>query len=238
LCQVQSIESLRVALAAGTDVVVAQGNEACGHAGQLGTLPFLAQALSSRGRRWSSHPAESRAPERWPPAVKAPGSVRRCWPRMKQSRSRTAIKVADSYKKCIVESDGQDTVFTPVYDILYDQRFPDGIAGRTRINKFTREWHGRETEVSQRRDELAALAPFWPPIQRDPEIHPIWMGQSAGSVHGVRSGSRGYRRTVRRSRASSARTIACPPLARGSDERVSRLFGSPALGPLAGRCLR
>ena len=24
-------------------------------------------------------------------------------------------------------------------------------------------------------------------LERDPEVHPIWMGQSAGSVHGVRS---------------------------------------------------
>ena len=26
-----------------------------------------------------------------------------------------------------------------------------------------------------------------PPLKRDPEVHPIWMGQSAGSVHGVRA---------------------------------------------------
>jgi hypothetical protein len=35
---------------------------------------------------------------------------------------------------------------------------------------------------------------------------------------------------VRRSRASSARTIACPPLARGSGERVSRLARVPGSG--------
>jgi hypothetical protein len=38
-----------------------------------------------------------------------------------------------------------------------------------------------------RREELAALFPFRPPLQRDPDVGPIWMGQSAGSVHGVRS---------------------------------------------------
>jgi len=98
-----------------------------------------------------------------------------------------AIEVSEAYKKCIVESDGQDTVFTRVYDIMYDMRFPDGIAGRARINRFTREWHGREPEVRQRREELAALTPLRPPLERDPDVHPIWMGQSAGSVHGVRS---------------------------------------------------
>jgi hypothetical protein len=34
-----------------------------------------------------------------------------------------------------------------VYDIMYDLRFPEGIAARVRINRITREWHGRETEV-------------------------------------------------------------------------------------------
>ena len=36
-----------------------------------------------------------------------------------------------------------------------------------------------ETEVRQRRDELAALAPFVP-IQRDAEIHPILIGPIGG----------------------------------------------------------
>jgi nitronate monooxygenase len=98
-----------------------------------------------------------------------------------------AVEVAESYKKCIVESDGHNTIFTRVFDILYNLRFPEGIAGRARVNRVTREWHGREEEVRQRRDELAAQIPMRPPLERDPEVHPIWMGQSAGSVHGVRS---------------------------------------------------
>ena len=95
--------------------------------------------------------------------------------------------MSEAYNKSIVESDGQDTIFTRVYDILYNRRFPEGIAGRARTNPFIREWHGRESEVLQRREELAARAPSRPPVERDPDVHPIWMGQSAGSVHGVRS---------------------------------------------------
>jgi nitronate monooxygenase len=185
MCQVQSIESLRIALAAGVDVVVAQGNEAGGHTGQLGTLPFLAQALEIAGKTpviASGGIGSGRALA----AVLAAGAEG-AWIGTPLLATHEAIEVADTYKKCIVESDGEDTVFTRVYDIMYDLRFPDGIAGRARINRFTREWHGRETEVRERREELAALVPFRPPLQRDPEVHPIWMGQSAGSVHGVRS---------------------------------------------------
>lgn len=185
LCQVQSIESMRAALGAGADVVVAQGNEAGGHTGQLGTLPFLAQALEIAGDTpvlASGGIANGRALA----AVLAAGAEG-AWIGTPLLATHEAVGIADTYKKCIVESDGEDTVFTRAYDILYDMRFPDGIAGRARVNRFTREWHGRETELRQRREELAALVPSRPPLQRDPDIHPIWMGQSAGSVHGVRS---------------------------------------------------
>src|SRR5262245_27778956 len=50
LCQVQTPEAARLALALGADVLVAQGNEAGGHTGRLGTLPFLAQVLDMAGR--------------------------------------------------------------------------------------------------------------------------------------------------------------------------------------------
>ena len=70
---------------------------------------------------------------------------------------------------------------------MYDMRFPAGIAGRSLVNQITREWHGRESEVRQRREELAALNPLASVFEKDPDVHPIWMGQSAGAVQGVRT---------------------------------------------------
>jgi nitronate monooxygenase len=185
LCQVQTLESARVALAAGADVLVAQGNEAGGHTGQLGTLPFLAQVLEMTGNTpviASGGIGSGRALA----AVLAAGAEG-VWIGTPLLATHEAVEVADSYKKCIVESDGQNTIFTRVFDIMYDLRFPDEIAGRARVNSVTREWHGRENEVRQRREELAARNPMRPPLERDPEVHPIWMGQSAGLVHGVKS---------------------------------------------------
>jgi nitronate monooxygenase len=185
LCQVQTIESARVALKAGTDILVAQGNEAGGHTGQLGTLPFLAQVLEMSEDTpviASGGIASGRALA----AVLAAGGEG-AWIGTPLLATHEAVEVAERYKKCIVESDGQDTVYTRVFDIMYNLQFPEGIAGRARINSITREWHGREDEVRQRRDELAARNPMRPVLERDPEVHPIWMGQSAGSVQGVRS---------------------------------------------------
>ena len=185
LCQVQTIETARMVLDAGADVLVAQGNEAGGHTGQLGTLPFLAQVLEMAGNTpviASGGIGSARALA----AVLAAGGEG-AWIGTPLLATHEAVEVADSYKKCIVESDGQDTIYTRVFDIMYNLRFPDGIAGRARVNPVTREWHGREDEVRQRREELAARNPLPPPLERDPEVHPIWMGQSAGSVNGVRS---------------------------------------------------
>jgi nitronate monooxygenase len=186
LCQVQTMESAREALDAGADVLVVQGNEAGGHTGQLGTLPFLTQVLEMSQTTpviASGGIGNGRALA----AVLAAGGEG-AWIGTLLLATHEAIEMSEAYKKCIVESDGQDTVFTRVYDILYDLPFPDGIAGRARTNQFTREWHGRDAEVLQRREELAARFPAArAPFDRDPDIHPIWMGQSAGSVHGVRS---------------------------------------------------
>ena len=185
LCQVQTIESARVALEAGTNVLVVQGNEAGGHTGQLGTLPFLAQVLELSGSTpviASGGIGSGRALA----AVLAAGAEG-AWLGTPLLATHEAVEVAETYKKCIVESNGQDTVFTRVFDIMYDLRFPAEIAGRARVNRITRAWHGREEEVRRRREELAAENPMPPPIERDPEVHPIWMGQSAGSIHGVRS---------------------------------------------------
>ena len=185
LCQVQTLESARVALAAGADVLVAQGNEAGGHTGQLGTLPFLAQVLEMAGNT-PVIASGGIGSERALAAVLAAGGEG-AWIGTPLLATHEAVEVAESYKKCIVESDGQDTIFTRVFDIMYNLRFPDEIAGRARINSVTREWQGREDEVRQRREELAARNPMRPVLERDPEVHPIWMGQSAGSVHGVKS---------------------------------------------------
>jgi len=185
LCQVQTPEAARLALAIGADVLVAQGNEAGGHTGRLGTLPFLAQVLDLAG----STPviaAGGIGSGRALAAVLAAGGEG-AWLGTPLLATHEAVEISDRYKKSIVESDGQDTVYTEVWDIMYDMRFPAGIAGRSLVNRVIREWHGRESEVRQRRQELAARHPLGSVFERDPDVHPIWMGQSAGAVPGVRT---------------------------------------------------
>jgi len=185
ICQVQTPDGARLALSLGADILVAQGNEAGGHTGRLGTLPFLVQVLDMAGRTpviASGGIATGRALA----AVLAAGGEG-AWIGTPLLATHEAVGVSEAHKKCIVESDGQDTVYTEVYDIMYELKFPAGIAGRARINRITREWHGREAELRQRRAELAAQHPPRLAAERDPDVHPIWMGQSAGSIQGIRT---------------------------------------------------
>jgi len=47
ICQVQSLKSAREAIAAGADVLVAQGNEAGGHTGSMNLLPLLTSLVEA-----------------------------------------------------------------------------------------------------------------------------------------------------------------------------------------------
>jgi nitronate monooxygenase len=124
LCQVQTSEAARLALAAGADVLVAQGNEAGGHTGRLGTLPLMVQVLDIAGNTpviASGGIASGRALA----AVLAAGGEG-AWLGTPLLATHEAVEASEAHKKCILESDGQDTVYTEVFDIMYDLRFPAG----------------------------------------------------------------------------------------------------------------
>ena len=96
----------------------------------------------------------------------------------------------DAHKELIVGSDGENTVYTQVFDIINaavagDVPWPGGIAGRAYNNRFAQEWHGRETEL---RESLDEVIPAYVEAQQhgDFEISPAWIGKSAASVNAIR----------------------------------------------------
>ncbi len=106
-----------------------------------------------------------------------------------------AVEVHDIHKRLIVESDGGDTVFTRVYDIVSGLPWPEGIGERVRRNRFTHEWVAREAELRSRWEDFApppGTNPFQSPP--DPETDPVLYGQSAGFVDAVRPAAEVVRR--------------------------------------------
>jgi len=183
MCQVQSMTHAREAIAAGADILVAQGNEAGGHTGAMNLLPLLVSVLDafpdtpvlasggiSSGRSLS--------------AVLAAGADG-AWAGTAFLATPECVEIPEEHKQTIVQSDGEDTIFTRAYDILFGMPWPEGIGERVQRNKFTDEWHGREDEIAERREELA------PKVQAgeadfNSGLRAILYGQSAGAIPAVR----------------------------------------------------
>ncbi len=66
---------------AGVDIIIAQGGEAGGHCGEVGSIvlwPQVVKEVAPRSRRWppAVSAVASRSPRRWPSARRAHGPVR------------------------------------------------------------------------------------------------------------------------------------------------------------------
>jgi nitronate monooxygenase len=187
MCQVQSMQHARDAVAAGTDIVVAQGNEAGGHTGSMNLLPFLAKILDT----FPHVPvmaAGGIASGRTLAGALAAGADG-AWVGTAFLATPEAVEVSEEHKRRIVQSDGEDTVYTRVFDMVEEKVFgikwPEGIASRAYRNRFVNQWHHREHELQSHLDE--AVPAYADALQRrDPEATAILMGQSAAFVDAVR----------------------------------------------------
>lgn len=183
LCQVQDLKGADEAVAAGADVLVAQGNAAGGHTGGMNLLPFLCSVVD----RYPQMPVMASggiSDGRTLAAVLAAGAEG-AWMGTAFVATTEATEVPESFKEVIVRSDGEDTVFTQVYDLIDNVQWPEGVAARVYRNPFVSRWHGREREIEKHREELstdAALA--W--ANHDPAGASVYMGASAALVKAIR----------------------------------------------------
>ncbi|NNE11316.1 MAG: nitronate monooxygenase [Ilumatobacter sp.] len=185
VCQVQNLTDADVAVEAGTDVLVAQGNSAGGHTGTMGMLPLLT-ALVDRHPGVPVLAAGGIGNGRALAAALAAGADG-AWVGTALLATPEAVEVHDLHKELIVESDGTDTVFTTAYDIVSGLPWPEGIGERVRRNRFTDQWEGREVELQMRRDEFTR-SPETNPFEQppDPETDSVLYGESAGAVTAIR----------------------------------------------------
>lgn len=171
ICQVQTLEGADLAVVAGADVLVAQGNEAGGHTGTLSLLPFLA-AVVDRHPQVPVLAAGGVGNGRTLAAALLAGADG-AWLGTPFLATPEAVEIDDAYKDAIVRSDGEDTVYTRAYDIASGMPWPAGIAERVRRDAFTDEWSEREADLRVRREEVS------------PGV-PVRYGQSAAFVDDVR----------------------------------------------------
>lgn len=172
ICQVQTFTDVDLALAAGADVLAAQGNESGGHTGTMALLPLLCGVARA-------HPdvpllaAGGIADGRTLAAALLAGADGG-WLGTAFLATHEAVEVSDEHRRAVVESDGDDTVFTRAYDIASGMPWPPGIGARMQRDAFTEEWLEREAELRTRANEVTL-----PP-------HAHYFGQSARFVDAVK----------------------------------------------------
>jgi nitronate monooxygenase len=157
ICQVQTFADAKLAVEAGADVLVAQGNEAGGHTGTISLLPLLA-GIAETYPDVVLLAAGGIANGRTLAAALMAGADGG-WLGTAFLATKELVEVNDDYKAAIVASDGGDTVFTRAYDIASGLPWPAGIGERVRRDEFTEEWADREAELEQKREQVTPARP-------------------------------------------------------------------------------
>jgi nitronate monooxygenase len=189
MCQVQSMEHAREAVAAGADILVAQGAEAGGHGMVRATItlvPEVADYLASTAPHVLLVAAGGIGDGRGLAAalmLGADGALigSRFW------ASAEAL-VHRNFQERACDSDGDRTIRTNVMDIARDIPWPRHFTGRVLKTRFVEDWHGREGELSEPDVQKREMQRYVSAMQRgDADNTGVWVGEAAGLIQDIRS---------------------------------------------------
>jgi len=179
VAQVQDRASAREAQEAGVDLLVAQGTEAGGHTGGVGTLPLLQIVLEEA--RVPVVAAGGVSTGRGLAAVIAAGAVG-AWigtPLLVAEEARNSA----SARARIVAADETQTTLTSVFDRVQHIPWPAQYRGRALTNAFVRRWHDHENELDHHADAAREFADG--KKTENYEVANLYAGQSVGTIRAV-----------------------------------------------------
>jgi NAD(P)H-dependent flavin oxidoreductase YrpB (nitropropane dioxygenase family) len=177
---VPHVDDAQRAVAAGADVIVAQGNEGGGHIGEIGTVVIVRQVVKAV------------APV---PVLAAGGFVDGAGLAAALALGADGVllgtrflatleaPVEASYKDAIVASKGDDTVVTTLADALTGRDWP-GAWDRIKRTPFVNQWLGREPELRRRRELVRTQLEAFEQAGIDDGLQ--WIGQSAGVIDSIK----------------------------------------------------
>ena len=153
ICQVQDLESARLASEAGADLIVAQGTEGGGHGGNRGTLPLVPAVVDAVA----------------PTPVVAAGGIAdgRGLAAALMLGAEGALLGTRFYasaeaighervKQRIAAAHGDETLRTHVFDVVRGYDWPTRHTGRAVRNDFISRWHGQESGLQEALQEERA----------------------------------------------------------------------------------
>jgi nitronate monooxygenase len=181
ICQVQDVAGARLALKAGADVIVAQGNEAGGHGAGRSTLPLVPAVVDAVA----------------PTPVLAAGGIAdgRGLAAALMLGAQGALIGTRFYaseealghpeaKRRIVDAHGEDTCRTTAFDVVRKLAWPELYNGRALRNGFVDRWRGQE-------GELAAQVDIQHPVYAsavqaaDHDVAVVWAGEGVDLINGI-----------------------------------------------------
>ena len=154
ICQVQSEDMARQALAAGADILVAQGTEAGGHGAARTTLDIVPAIIDLAAGRVPVVAAGGLADGRGLAAMTMLGAAGV----LMGTRFYASIECdgAEEAKRRICAAESGNSVRGIIFDLSRNNVWPAPFTGRCLINEHARRWMGREVELLQQVDTVAA----------------------------------------------------------------------------------
>jgi nitronate monooxygenase len=185
ICQIQTMTHAREAVAAGADIIVAQGAEAGGHGVARATLtivPEVADYLRAVAPETILLAAGGIADGRGLAAALMLGADgvligSRFW-------ASVEALVPESFQQAAVAAGGDDTVRTTVVDVARKLDWPEPYTARVLRTRFTMDWHGREDALRAAVD--GEMERYFDAAKRgDVDNTGVFIGEAAGLIRDV-----------------------------------------------------
>ncbi len=182
ICQVQSDDMARQALDAGADILIAQGTEAGGHGASRTTSDIVPVVVDLAAGRVPVVAAGGIADGRGLAAMLMLGASGV----LIGTRFYASVEAdgAAEAKQRICAAGGGDTVRGVVVDWSRKLLWPAPFTARTLVNDHITRWTGREIELMQKADEVAAEYV----AARDAgnfDVAAVFAGEAVGLIHDV-----------------------------------------------------
>jgi len=182
ICQVQDEEMAQMALDAGADILVAQGTEAGGHGASRTTIDIVPAIVDLSAGRIPVVAAGGIGDGRGLAAMMMLGaSGVLLGTRFYASQEADG---ADEAKKIICAAKSGSTVRSIIFDLSRNNVWPAPFNGRCLINDHVRRWMGREVELLQNVDSVAAEYAA-AKAEGDFEIAAVIAGEAVGLIHDI-----------------------------------------------------
>jgi nitronate monooxygenase len=196
ICQVQTLRHARDAIAAGADVIVAQGTEAGGHGALRATMtlvPEIGDLLRAEAPDTLLVAAGGIADGRGLAAALALGADgvlmgSRFW------AAREALTHPD-HQGVALKSDGDQTIRQTATDIARGYDWPAEFTARVINNRFVQEWEHRP--AAHRAAAEARRAAYQAKVASgDPDEVGVWVGEATGLIRDIAPAANIIDRTV------------------------------------------